>query len=205
MSVSDADVDTLKKQLLSNKERLGEEFLQKLFDEIERDNVQQTNSADLSQQQQLNYARKKLSDYSIFLAHKYEPILKEYITLKEHQKLLNQFSVIKAEQKEDYDLARNYKLCFNAFINSEEDVSIQAYNKDLIKNVDAKDAFVLTFFSFGTAKRQEADNLAQLAICGYTYVLKPQLYRVFFLGKKFCIAVSHTMRVFQVYRQKLVV
>ena len=54
MSVSDADVEILKRQLLTNKERLGEEFLQKLFDDIEKDNKEQSNSADLSQQQQLN-------------------------------------------------------------------------------------------------------------------------------------------------------
>jgi hypothetical protein len=171
MSVTDDDVSTLKKQLLTNKERLGEEFLQKLFQDIERDNTDRPNSADLSHQQQLNYARQKLSDYSIFLAHKYEPILKEYITLKEHQKLVNQFSVIKAEQQVDLDLAKKYKLCFNAFLNSTEDVSIRVSDKDLIKNIDIKDAFILTYFSIGTAQRQEADNLAQLAICGFTYVI----------------------------------
>lgn len=171
MSVSDVDVEILKRQLLTDKERLGEEFLQKLFDDIEKDNKEQSNSADLSQQQQLNYVRRKLSDYSIFLAHKYEPILKEYITLKEHHKLLEQFSVIKAEQKQDLDLAKNYKLCFNAFINSEDDVSIRAQNKDLIGNLNVKDAFTLIFFSFGTSKRQESDNLPQLSICGHTYVI----------------------------------
>ena len=85
--------------------------------------------------------------------------------------MLDQFSVIKAEQKEDLDLARNYKLCFNAFINSEDDVSIRAQNKDLIGNLTPKDAFTLIFFSFGTAKRQESDNLPQLSICGHMYVV----------------------------------
>jgi hypothetical protein len=162
------NVEILKKQLLSNKERLGEEFLEKLFQQLDKNQIEKTNSADLSYQQQLNHARKALSDYSIFLAHKYEPILKEYITLKEHQKLINQFSVIKAEQKEDFELANNYKICFNAFLNATENVSIRVSNRDLIKNIDVKDAFVLTYFSFGTCQRQEADNLAQLAICGYT-------------------------------------
>lgn len=169
MSVADDEFSVLKNQLLSNKEKLGEEFLQKLFQDIDQDQLNTSNSADLSHQQQLNYAKKKLCDYSIFLAHKYEPILKEYVALKEQQKLINQFSVIKAEQPEDFDLAKKYQLCFNAFLNSPDDVSIRACNKDLIKNVDVKDAFILTFFSFGTAKRQEADNLAQLAICGFTY------------------------------------
>ena len=55
MSVTDNDVSSLKKQLLTNKERLGEEFLQKLFQDIEKDTIERSNSADLSHQQQLNY------------------------------------------------------------------------------------------------------------------------------------------------------
>jgi hypothetical protein len=182
-NMSEFDADALKKQLLTSKERLGEEFLQKLFQDIEKDTVDKSNSADLSQQQQLNYARQKLSDYSIFLAHKYEPILKEYITLREHQKLINQFSVIKAEQDHDFDLAKKYQMCFNAFLNATDDVSIRVCDKDLIKNVDVKDAFILSYFSFGTAKRQEADNLAQLAICGYTYVHFLAIFCFFYLKK----------------------
>ena len=178
MSVNEVDIENLKKQLLTNKERLGEEFLEKLFEEIDKDQIEKPNSADLSHQQQLNYARQKLSDYSIFLAHKYKPILREYISLKEHQKLVNQFSVIKAEQRQDLDLAKNYCLCFNAFLDATDDVSIKTSNKDLIKNVDIKDAFILTYYSFGTARRQEADNLAQLSICGYTYVCLLILYLI---------------------------
>jgi len=147
MSVGDDEFSLLKNQLLSDKEKLGEEFLQKLFQDIDQDQSNKSNSADLSHQQQLNYAKKKLSDYSIFLAHKYEPILKEYVALKEQQKLINQFSVIKAEQPEDFDLAKKYQLCFNAFLNSSDDVSIRVCNKDLIKNVHVKDAFILTFYS----------------------------------------------------------
>ena len=115
-----------------------------------------------------DWYRKEVSYYCYVLQN--EPILKEYITLREHQKLINQFSVIKAEQDHDFDLAKKYQMCFNAFLNATDDVSIRVCDKDLIKNVDVKDAFILSYFSFGTAKRQEADNLAQLAICGYTYV-----------------------------------
>ena len=170
MSMDDGDFNAIKTQLLTKKEILGEEFLQQLFQDIDKNQCDTSNSADLSHQEQLNYAKKKLSDYSLFLAHKYEPILKDYVALKEQQRLLGQFSVIKAEQPQDFDLAKKYQLCFNAFINSNQDVSVKVSNKDLIKNIDVKDAFILTFYSFGTAKRQEADNLAQLAICGYTYV-----------------------------------
>ena len=180
---ADFNIDTLKKKLLTNKEILGEEFLQKLFQEIDQDQTDKPNSADLSHQQQLNYARQKLTDYSIFLAHKYEPILKEYIALKEHQKLVNQFSVIKAEQRQESDLAKNYSVCFNAFLNASEDVSIKVSNKDLIKNIDVKDAFILTYYSFGTSKRQDADNLAQLSICGYTYVIVSCIISSFYLLK----------------------
>ena len=159
----------LKNQLMTAKQKLEDKFLFEFLCNLENDQTfEKKNSADLSLQERLLHATKKLNDCSVVLAHKYKPILKDFLALKEQEELVLQYSVIKAQQRDDADLANKYHACFNAFLNATEDVSIKAIDNDLIKNIDIKDAFILTFYSFATAQRQESDNLAQLAICGFT-------------------------------------
>jgi hypothetical protein len=164
--MSGLNLEGLKNRLLSAKDKLGEEFIEKILQELEPNF--RKNSADLSLQEHLQHATAKLNDCSVILAHKFQPILKDYIALKEQQELVNQYGIIKAKEKEDLDLAKNYQLCFNAFLNASEDVSVKMGDKDLCKNISPKDAFLLIYYGMATAQRQESDNLPQLAICGFT-------------------------------------
>jgi hypothetical protein len=162
-------IDVLKNQLMTTKQKLEEKFLFQFMCDLENDpTFEKKSSADLTNQERLLHATKKLNECSVVLAHKYKPILKDFIALKEQEELVLQYSVIKARERDNADLAKKYSQCFNAFINASDDVSIRAIDNDLIKNIDIKDAFTLTYFSFATAQRQESDNLAQLAICGLT-------------------------------------
>jgi hypothetical protein len=172
METSDAggsleEIEKLKNQLLTKKEKLGEEFLKEFMSEFEKvyDTAQGT-SADQSHQQRIDSVQEKLSDCSLILAHKFTPIVRDYIAQTEQKILNSKYGVIKATSRLEEDLSRNYKRCFNAFIDNEECVSFKAPNKTLLKNIDIKDAFLLTYYSMATNKRQQGDNLLQLIVCG---------------------------------------
>ena len=166
MSMLNLELETLKNKLLSSKDKLGEQLIEKILQDL--NNSPRNNSADLSLQEHLHNATTKLNDCSVILAHKFQPILKDCIALKEQQELVNQYGIIKAQERQDLDLAKNYNRCFNAFLNATDDVSIKLGDKELCKKISPKDVFLLTYFGMATAQRQEADNMPQLAICGYT-------------------------------------
>ena len=161
-----SNVEYLTNRILTQKEKLGEQLIEKILADLNK--KPKSNSADLSLQEHLQNATSKLSNCSVILAHKFQPILKDYIALKEQQELLNQYGVIKANQKKDLDLSKNYNVCFNAFLNATEDVSVKASDPNVLNKIEPKDAFLFTFFGMATAQRQESDNMPQLAICGYT-------------------------------------
>lgn len=166
---------TLLEQLLTKKEKLTEQFLNQVLAGQRRDGACGT-SADMSHQHRIETAEKKLAEVSMILAHKHKSMISDVVAQQESKLLNRRYGRIKAKPKSDVDLSKNYRKCFDAFVNSEDCVSFRAPHKQLLKNIKIRDAFTLTFFSMNTTKRSENDNILQLIVCGETSCGKSLLF-----------------------------
>jgi hypothetical protein len=176
--ISDEDkLEMMKDRLLSKREKNEEEFINDLMTSFEKNEFEASASADLSHQERLQQAQRKLADKSLILAHKYSPLLKQYVANKE-QKLLNEkFAVIKSKKSSLNDMAEKYKHCFNTWVNAKDDVHIKVRDgKEQLGNLNVIHAFTLIFYSIITNRRQTGDNLLQLIISGLTSCGKSMLF-----------------------------
>ncbi len=141
--------ELMKNVLLSKKEKDEEKFLDELMTSFEKKDFEPAASADLNQQEKLQQAQLKLADKSIILAHRFSPLLKQYVANKE-QKLLNEkFAVIKSKKTSTEEMAENYRVCFNTWINAKEDVHLKVSKPaDQLGKISIDHAFTLIFFSF---------------------------------------------------------
>ncbi len=157
-----------KKLLLNKNEFQQDNFLLQFFEAFNKKYGDETlRSSDISQQQKFEKAHKELASISIILAHKFAPHMKQFLNMKHEETLQNMFAEIKATTQPE-KMAKNYRKCFDAFIDSSDCVSFKATNLDLLGGLDIKDVFVLTFFAMLTNKRQSHDNILQLICCGLT-------------------------------------
>lgn len=161
----DISVQEIVQQLLSKKEVIAEKFILDLISSMEKNNEPGT-SADLSHQNLMEEAEKKFSDCSVILSHKYKPIIAEAISQIEHRRNQNRFAIIRSMPENEEILSRNYKKCFEAFINNEQCVSFKTGNPSMLKNIPIRDYFTLAFFAMNTNRRQKNDHLLQLLITG---------------------------------------
>jgi hypothetical protein len=180
----EAKLEFMKNVLLSKKEKNEEKFLDELMTSFEKNDFEAAASADLNQQEKLQQAQLKLADTSIILAHRFSPLLKQYVANKE-QKLLNEkFAVIKSKKTSTEEMAENYRVCFNTWINAKEDVHLKVSKPvDQLGKISIDHAFTLIFFSFLTNRRQPGDNMLQLVIsglnsCGKTMIFENPLLEV---------------------------
>jgi len=180
----EAKLEFMKNVLLSKKEKNEEKFLDDLMTSFEKNDFEAAASADLNQQEKLQQAQLKLADTSIILAHRFSPLLKQYVANKE-QKLLNEkFAVIKSKKTSTEEMAENYRVCFNTWINAKEDVHLKVSKPaDQLGKISIDHAFTLIFFSFLTNRRQPGDNMLQLVIsglnsCGKTMIFENPLLEV---------------------------
>ena len=180
----EAKLEFMKNVLLSKKEKNEEKFLDELMTSFEKNDFEAAASADLNQQEKLQQAQLKLADTSIILAHRFSPLLKQYVANKE-QKLLNEkFAVIKSKKTSMEEMAENYRVCFNTWINAKEDVHLKVSKPvDQLGKISIDHAFTLIFFSFLTNRRQPGDNMLQLVIsglnsCGKTMIFENPLLEV---------------------------
>jgi len=170
-------LNELKDELLSVKEKKSEEFLRQFMNNFDENEFEASvHSADLSHQERLQQAQRKMAESSVILAHKYQPFIKEYVAAQEQQLLNNKFSVIKATPGKLEDMAIKYRNCFTAWVNSKDDVHIKVRDKNDIGNVDIIDAFTLTFFSIITSRRQTGDQMHQLIVSGLTSCGKTMIF-----------------------------
>ena len=66
--------------VLSNRERLTENFIKTFLEDFERKHGSFNNlPADLSLQTQMSLAEEELGNHSMLLAHRYNPMVKEFI------------------------------------------------------------------------------------------------------------------------------
>ena len=177
------DLDNLeffRQQLLSKRDQKAEMFIKKLMTTADQEFKSSIASADVSHQERFQQAQQKLSDTSIILAHKYQPLIKEYVAQQEQSVLLNKFAIIKATPHSLQDMAKKYKVCFNTWVKSEDDVSIKIQDKTELGTIDVTDAFILTYFAMITSRRSTGDNLHQLIVsgessCGKTLIFETPL------------------------------
>lgn len=157
-------MDDLKNRLLSGKDQLAEKFVLGFVDELEKN--KNGPSADDSHQKTLTSAIQKLTKISPILAHRFAPILKEYLSHIHQQDLDQVFANVEALPTPIDDMSARYRHCFNAFMDAENCISIKTMDTKLLGKLDAKDVYILTLWAMATCKRQKGDNLLQLICSG---------------------------------------
>lgn len=184
-SCSTQDVENQKEEnirymtskLLSNKEKLAEQFMLELLDTFQKKHGEELGfSADLSFQEKIVKAEKKMNECSMILAHKYQPIIREVIAQQAQQHMDDKYGIIKAKPSKEEDWSKQYRKCFLSFLFDEDCVSLKAENKDLLKNLNIRHYFTLVFWAMNTCKRQAGDNLLQLVVCGKTSCGKSAIF-----------------------------
>ena len=158
------ELQNMLSQLLTKKEKLSEEFLNVLMSSLENENEFEY-SADLTFQERIASAERKLMGFSSVLANKLKPIFRDLVNEHNQNEMASKFAVINAQNDNEEDLSEKYKTCFLHFINS-DDVNFEAANKNLIKTMDMKDYFTVVFYSQLTCRRSAGDNLLQIIIGG---------------------------------------
>jgi hypothetical protein len=170
-------LQTTSSMLLTNNEKKSETFLQEFLTDFEKQFFKADEiSADLSLQNRLLAADKKLNDCSILINHKYSSIIKEFIKKQFEQSLNEKYAIIVNNMEPENVLAEKYQKCFNAFMNDQDSVSFAASNLDLIKNLSLKDYATLIFYAMSTAKRQLGDNCLCLIVSGESSTGKTSIF-----------------------------
>ena len=173
----DEVLDELKEQLLTEKEKKSEEFIRHFMINFDENDFEASvKSADLSHQERLQQAQRKMAQSSVILAHKYQPLIKEYVAAQEQQLLNEKFAIIKATPGKLEDMAEKYKQCFTTWVNAKDEVNIKVRDKKEIGDVDVIDAFTLVFFATITSRRQSGDQLLQLVVSGQTSCGKTMIF-----------------------------
>jgi hypothetical protein len=184
MDMNDPDhLEFYRQQLLTKRDRNAEMFIKKLMTNAESEFKSSIASADVSQQERLQQAQQKLSDTSIILAHKYQPLIEKYVAQQEQVVLNNKFAVIKATPLSVQEMAKKYKVCFNTWVRSENDVSIKIADKSELGKIEVIDAFILTYFAIMTNRRMTGDNVHQLVVsgsssCGKTLIFESPMLEI---------------------------
>ena len=159
--------------LVSHRDEVVEEFLNQVFDSLPTPLF--TPAAELSKIWK-EQVQEKISNQSIVLSHRTQPLVE--LMLEQKVKQVFDSTFVKVEQRhEDFKkMAQNYSICFNAWVDNESCVSFRAYNKTLLGNLTAKDAWILTFFAMCTSQRTRGDNLLQLGLSGCSTSGKSTLF-----------------------------
>ena len=170
---------------MSNKDLLAEQFVLGFVNGGQNQLGETTTAAaaaaaatDDAHQSMVTNAIAKLTEISPILAHRFMPILKEYIGHLQQQELNLQFAHVTNENIEQQQhgnqqqqqflssMSLKYKNCFNTFIDAKECVSIKALDTKLLGKLDPKDVYILTLWAMATCKRQKGDNILQLVCSG---------------------------------------
>ncbi len=178
MSDEKMKIEALKGQLMSKKDHQAEEFIKTFMSSFNKNDFESSmRSADLSLQERLQQAQRKMADSSIILAHKYTPFIKELVNAQEQQELNEKFAVIKATPAPLEDMAKKFHNCFNTWINSKDDVHLKVLNpKEQLGNISITDMFTLIYFATITSRRQTGDNMLQLIVSGFTSCGKTMVF-----------------------------
>jgi len=152
--------------LLSIKERKIEEGLRKFVKKRKKLHQKGAVVTENLVQEEIEQAVRDLNSESIIIGHKYEKHLRSLMYLREHNERSS--SSIKATIPADIVQSKSYGVVFNAFINDSENVSFKTGMPCMLKNIPAKEAFVLTYFAMVSCDRSEGDEMLQLICSGQT-------------------------------------
>lgn len=150
-------------KLTSKRDKVVEHFLKSIFDSLpQHPNASATELASLWKQE----VRDKISNLSVTLFYKLQPLVQIMMDQKLAQRMQHSFVVIETVTPSLKEMALRYQRCFTKWINSSDCVSFETMNKRLLGNISIKDMFVLTYFIFCTCQRVKNDNILQLGLVG---------------------------------------
>lgn len=161
------------KPLVTNKEILTEAFLREIIDSLP--DPPNSSAVELAKSWK-DEAKKRITEMSVTLSHKVEPIVQLMLEQKLAQNMDQTFSTIITQEPPIYEMANKYSKCFNTWIDADTCVSFKAINVRLLGKVNVKDMFILTFFAFLTCKRTKFDNVLQLGVVGCSTSGKSTLF-----------------------------
>ena len=159
--------------LVSHRDEVVEGFLNQVFDSL---SVPLHTSATELARIWKEEVQEKISHQSIVLSHRTSPLVQIMLEQKVKQVLDSTFVKVQCHEQDFKTMVENYSKCFNTWVESDSCVSFKAYNKTLLGNLTAKDAWILTFFAFCTNQRTKGDNLLQLGLTGCSTSGKSTLF-----------------------------
>lgn len=161
------------KDLVSAREIVTESFLKDIFDSLP--DPPNSSAVELARAWK-EEAKKKITNLSVTLSHRVQPIVNLLLEQKLSNSIDKQFVTVAAVEHDLLDMVNKYRKCFNIWVDAVRCVSFKATNTLLLGKVHAKDMYILTFFSFLTCKRSKFDNVLQLGMVGCSTAGKSTLF-----------------------------
>ena len=169
-----ATCQTTARQLLSKKDQKIEEFLASLLEELQPSNL--LTSADELRDQWFKELTQRINELSLTLSHKMASLIHHALEQKIEDCLGDMYAVLEMDPLPPTLMAEKYRLCFDAWVDAQDCVSIRAGNPRLLGKLPPRDYFVLLLFTFATSKRIRGDDLLMLCITGESSVGKTTLF-----------------------------
>ena len=133
----------------------------KTFDELETEFVEKLGD--------------KISNLSSVLWHRVGPVVQTLLNQKLKAALDAQLATVVHSQETSANLVDNYKTLFAEFTSSPL-LSFQTGNPGALKNIRARDYWVLQYFALATCRRNRGDQCLQIGLSGKTSVGKSTLF-----------------------------
>lgn len=159
--------------ILSAKEMFTESLLKDIIENLPE--PPNSSAVELAQHWK-DEAKKRISNLSVTLLHRVQPIVQLMLEQKLAQSMDQTYGVIQRLETPLLDMIANYKICFNTWVDASHCVSFKATNTRLLGQISAKDMYILTFFAFLTCKRAKNDNILQLGMVGCSTAGKSTLF-----------------------------
>jgi len=169
----DDDEDEEPGKLVSNKEKVIEEYLDGIFATLEKpDNVSGVQLARLWKQE----VREKIYRDSKTLSFKSLPLVQHILDQKMDELFEKSYGTLEERKIDAKEMAEKYTLYFNQWIDCDSHVSFKTAKPKLLGGINIKDAWILTFFAFLTCKRNKDDNMLMLGLVGASSSGKTSLF-----------------------------
>ena len=160
-------------RLISFKDMRIEDFLNHVFDSL---STPRHASAEELARLWKEQVQAKIASESIVLSHRTLPLVQIMLDQKVKSVLDQTFVKVKGYEPDMKEMVNSYSICFNQWIDSYDHVSFKAVNTQLLGNLTAQEAWILTFFAFCTNHRTKNDNLLQLGLVGCSTSGKSTLF-----------------------------
>jgi len=169
----DDDDDEEPGKLVSNKEKVIEDYLDGIFATLEKpDNVSGVQLARIWKQE----VREKIYKDSKTLSFKSLPLVQHILDQKMDELFEKSYGTLEERKIDAKEMAEKYTYYFNQWIDCESHVSFSTAKPALLGAVNIKDAWILTFFAFLTCKRTNGDNMLMLGLVGASTSGKTTLF-----------------------------